>query len=380
VTAASAEQRLALYGAGTAERRGASLERARELAATADWGALDALLRRQRLLGLMGERLAGLDPPQAFTGAARELTAATRLSAVTHELLVARVARGLAERGIRSLVLKGPVMARDLYGDPGLRPSADLDLLVAPADLDAAGAELARSGYAIDGRTRWSGDLPLLHHRYLHAGGLPPIELHWRIHWYERRFAAAMLARAEPGPDGSLRAAPADELASLLLFYARDGLAGLRQPADIAQWWDTRGAELPPGALAAVAAEFPELRRALAVAGWQARRLTGVPLAATVPPHRGAGRAARAGDWALAGSDSQLQAAAHLADLLMAPAGARGAALQRTLVVAPVGARGLRAALAVAQHAPRVLRRWARAAWATRGGREAAVAPPAQPV
>ncbi|MGZ4330333.1 MAG: hypothetical protein ACXVXL_20250 [Solirubrobacteraceae bacterium] len=70
---------------------------------------------------------------------------------------------------------------------------------------------------------------------------MPRVELHWRVHWYEDRFAADALEPAErPVARAPLRMLPADGLATLTLIYARDGLSGLRTPADIAAWWDTR--------------------------------------------------------------------------------------------------------------------------------------------
>src|SRR4029079_8012665 len=82
--------------------------------------------------------------------------------------------------------------------------------------------------------------LPRLHRELFHET-LPPLELHWRIHWYEESFAAAALARAQPTNEGWRRLQPADELASLLLFLARDGFAGLRQTVDVAAWWAALG-------------------------------------------------------------------------------------------------------------------------------------------
>lgn len=59
----------------------------------------------------------------------------------------ARVASALADRGIGSLLLKGPVVARRLYGDDEPRFYGDTDLLVAPHSLDAAGRTLRELGY-----------------------------------------------------------------------------------------------------------------------------------------------------------------------------------------------------------------------------------------
>jgi hypothetical protein len=281
------------------------------------------------------------------------------------------------------------VLARALYGDPGLRPSEDLDLLVHAHDLDGVEPILADFGYSIDGRTRWNSELPLLHHRYVHAGGLPAIEVHWRIHWYEAAFSGAMLDRAQSDGEGVPRPVAADELAALLLFYARDGFAGLRLAADIAQWWDTRGAALAPGEVEQVAEEYPALRRALIVAAWQARRLVGAPPAEVLADRSGlsaAGlRAARGADWRVAGSDRQIRAAGQFADVMLAPADGRGAAVRRQLIVSPSEMRarvGLpdhgarpQVARAVGSHALRLGRRWALALWSTRGGRDRGAPP-----
>lgn len=56
--------------------------------------------------------------------------------------------RALAERGIASLLLKGPAVAHRLFpDDPDRRPYRDVDLLVAPATFSAAEAALAGLGY-----------------------------------------------------------------------------------------------------------------------------------------------------------------------------------------------------------------------------------------
>ena len=92
--------------------------------------------------------------------------------------------------------------------------------------------------------------LPLLHFVLVHERGeLPPVELHWRVHWYEQRFARERLLPPTAGQEGQWRPAPADELTSLLLFYARDGFIDLRLATDLGAWWDVHGPDLDPGAL-----------------------------------------------------------------------------------------------------------------------------------
>jgi hypothetical protein len=65
------------------------------------------------------------------------------------DLATGEVIRALDAAGLDCMVLKGPAMARRLYGDaPGGRNYGDIDLLVAPGDFDAAGRVLASLGFS----------------------------------------------------------------------------------------------------------------------------------------------------------------------------------------------------------------------------------------
>ena len=57
----------------------------------------------------------------------------------------------LREAGIETITLKGIVLAHTVYPEPGLRPMADIDLLVRPADRLRAIEVLARLGYRTPG-------------------------------------------------------------------------------------------------------------------------------------------------------------------------------------------------------------------------------------
>ena len=92
-----------------------------------------------------------------------------------------------------------------------------------------------------------------------------PVELHWRIHWYERDYAGTMLRRSTI-VDGVRRPAPIDELLSLMLYVARDGFVGLRGLVDISTFWCRDGQVFDPGDLRATLAAFPELERPVAAA------------------------------------------------------------------------------------------------------------------
>jgi hypothetical protein len=374
------EHALARLSVSAARCRASSSHLFHALAREVDWRRLADVLARQRLLELVGARLgevAGVDPPADFAALCDEATAATRRRAETSRMTTLMVAEVLERDGIRALPLKGPLLAERLYGDVGLRQSEDIDVLVAVADLERAGRSLGELGYlrAGDGVAR---EPPALHHTYV-SPALPAIDLHWRIHWYEERFAPEMLADAEPGPEGALRPAPAHELVSLLVFYARDGFAGLRLAADVARFGELHGSDLPPRTLVACALRHPALGRAIEVAALQVRRLVGVETGELSAADRPAPAAARLGDWALRSDDDQIRANTTLVDFFLGPRAPLAfvrrhvlppAAVLRERGIAPPGAGRVKRGGALVLHAVRLLARYAIAAWRIRGGRD----------
>lgn len=95
------------------------------------------------------------------------------------------VSRILSEKGIKTLFLKGPVVAQELYGDISLRTSSDLDFLVPIQYLDQAEDLLVMNGYekgdhieTVLNDWRWR-----YHHvTYFHPHKRVKLELHWRLH------------------------------------------------------------------------------------------------------------------------------------------------------------------------------------------------------
>ncbi len=81
--------------------------------------------------------------------------------------------------GFPCLLLKGAALASVHYQDPGVRPMADLDILVRPRDVEAATRLLAEQGYhpAFPGQLgarSWAHSTPFL------RNGSSPVDLHWR--------------------------------------------------------------------------------------------------------------------------------------------------------------------------------------------------------
>lgn len=155
-----------------------------------------------------------------------------------------RISQALEAAGVPALAYKGAVLAATVYPSVGCRPMGDLDLLVRPAQVDAALAALGALGYRLDTGGRPAafvlryGTQALL----IGPGGLH-VDLHWQL------FTEPWLAVAFPVDveglwtravvfrrDGArlLRPAPADELLLVCLHLAlHHSYAGVLPYVDI---------------------------------------------------------------------------------------------------------------------------------------------------
>lgn len=368
---------LSLLICGTRAHREASADRMAALARAVDADELLHTLERQQILGLARHRLRQLGAsPDGFLGRAAEAQIADRHRSAAFATATSLVLDTLGSHSLRALPLKGVTLSRWIYDDRAIRRSKDIDVLVDAAALPAAVAALRELGYGESLDQVRRGNLPELHYQLPHRTGiLPPVELHWRIHWFEEEFSAAMLGRASPSPgEGHLRAQPSDELAALLLFFARDGFVGLRLLADVAAWWDAVGERGTTPSLEPLAERHPTLApawdAALAVAG----TLAGVPRTALLPPLRSARRiqmATRLANWDLSGDIDQIYANITLVDGLLTPRGQLRDYARRHLLIrsdvlddyyALAPGPSLRRAAMHVLHPPKMLLRYALAA------------------
>jgi hypothetical protein len=337
---AAPEEQLALLLAGTAERRVACAPRLGELARRADGPALLRFLRRQRVHAVLGPRLREVAPDALTAGGWAVLDgwrAAAEEDGVRRSMAEEAVARQIRRAGIAVVPMKGTRLAERLYGHAGRRESVDVDVLVAPADLREAVAAIAPLGWSRPAREAAGPDgLPRLHVHVGHESGLPAAEVHWRVDWRDDgALARAMLDRA--GANGGALD-PLDELAALLLFYARDGFAGLRLALDLSAWWDAFGDDLPPDGLDPIAAAHPRLAPALRAAAATAQELVGVPAGALLPGHRLRRREALARslrNWRLTGDADRIESDITLVDALLTPRAEAGAYARRSLLLDP---------------------------------------------
>jgi hypothetical protein len=327
------EQELILRSAATRERRQAERGEIESLLREAEWPALTEQLVHGRLLPTLGPRLAelaGEGAPAEFREAASAAVAATQRQDALLLLIGQQVAEALRARGIAAAALKGPGLGEELHGEAGRRLSSDIDLLVPAARLREAVEVAAALGYEQPTDPVEENGLPLLHFAMPH-GELPAVELHWRIHWYETRFAEERLL-PPAGAGDSWRPEPVDRLIALLLYYARDGFTGMRQATDLAAWWDRFGDGLGDGELEARLDAYPQLRPAVSAAARVADRTVGLPSARLLNGSRLGGR----GRVAIALADprpyatmQQLYAEIALIDGLLTPRGGFGAYLRR---------------------------------------------------
>jgi hypothetical protein len=323
------EEEIILLSAGTAARRQAARPRSQHLVEAVDWSRLTELLRAQRLLPTLGPRvleLAGDRVADGFATAVEQAIAIGCRQAAMLQLASTRIIAALSDAGIRSTALKGPLLGEAIYGQPGRRQSSDIDLLVATEQLSPAVEVVQRLGYrALRNHVEVSG-LPLLHFALAHERGeLPLVELHWRIHWYERDFARERLLPPLGAHLDRWRPAPVDELAALLLFYARDGFIGLRLATDLSAWWDASGTQVQPDELDALLGSYPTLRHAILVAATVAEKVVGLPAAQIIgslaEPSLRERMAVRMANPNPRTSRAQLYADMGLIDWLLAPRG-----------------------------------------------------------
>jgi hypothetical protein len=178
-----------------------------------------------RLRPLLWHNLRGLDDPRL-----RECAAAYRRTRYGNYLKIDAllpVVRGLEAAGVRVLLLKGWALIARVYGDPGLRPMGDVDVLVHPEDAGHAAAWLNEHGFT----GRATAAQPLRPHSSPFSSLSGVIDLHEQ----------ALEDGWEPGVDEALRGGA--ERASLLggpIAVPNPGDLLLLACAQADRWdWDT---------------------------------------------------------------------------------------------------------------------------------------------
>lgn len=193
-----------------------------------DWPTLVEQARIHGFMSLLAGVSAGLHPgPPPDIVRALDLHRAVSRAWYVHQWRTLEAILAAFESGsVPAAVLKGPWLAHRLYPEPSDRHAVDLDVLVAPADLDRALEVLSAAGWRVDDGP--SARYARRHHHHLQVtrAGSPPLELHFRARAGFGTIveSAPLLARASAArtPDGhaTLTLAPEDEFVYLAVHAA----------------------------------------------------------------------------------------------------------------------------------------------------------------
>ena len=217
-----------------------------EIGAEVAWARVLHMARKHEVVPLVHRSLElfGLNVPADV----REQLASGRRTVAARNGLLARevtnVLQTLHAAGVAAIPLKGVYLAERLYGDPTLRDSSDIDVLVPRQRVRDALQVLRRHGYAPEFTERFFEAVLLRGHiEYTLArrqhGFEYLVDLHWGIGWSardDRRAAEALWVDAKPTVhDGVEMWAMSREweLLTLAVHAARHGWQPLKWLVDV---------------------------------------------------------------------------------------------------------------------------------------------------
>lgn len=103
-----------------------------------------------------------------------------RMLQLTKEMVM--VSRSFAEQNIPLIILKGPILALELYGDISQRTSKDLDILCDIGDVDRSIELLLSLGYDLTDERLLSNWMNKMHHlSFYNPDSNMQVELHWKL-------------------------------------------------------------------------------------------------------------------------------------------------------------------------------------------------------
>lgn len=150
-----------------------------------DWDSLIVTAAAGRVLAHVyhGAMICGIDVPPSLRAAARTFRGRSLLVNSVNLSTIQRVSAALDRDGLAFVVIKGPLQLHALYADYFVRPSSDIDLLVAREDYDRAARVLGTLGYqpAERCRSRWWTHYLGEQHFMADDKALATVDLHHRI-------------------------------------------------------------------------------------------------------------------------------------------------------------------------------------------------------
>ncbi|MCR2802508.1 nucleotidyltransferase domain-containing protein [Paenibacillus soyae] len=158
-----------------------------ELLQEIDWHAFIELARHHRVFPTIHLKLQELKTPHIplfVSGMFQRDYYRNTLQMLALSGEMEQLSSRFADKDIRALFLKGPVIAADLYGDVSLRTSCDLDLLVPMGQLETTEELLISLGYEKDDYiSSVLNDWKWRHHHltFHHPSKGIKVEVHWRL-------------------------------------------------------------------------------------------------------------------------------------------------------------------------------------------------------
>ncbi len=184
----SPESELTLLCCGPTWDQNARARAAALAAGSVDWERLGRIVDHHRLHPLMAARLGQVDEGGVPANLLRGWQEEYRFNRVRTVQLVQELiafAQAANRAGVATMVLKGPLMAKELYGDAALRWSSDIDVMVAREQLTGLTAALETEGYRPLFDKRLLHDRRHLDERYdvcfQRPEGVCHVEVHWQL-------------------------------------------------------------------------------------------------------------------------------------------------------------------------------------------------------
>ncbi len=179
-----------------------------------DWDEYLTLVQRHRTPVLSWEtlkRVPEANIPATVRVPLQRHSAACRMQATRLTSLLMQVLKDFNQAGIPLILLKGPLLSLELYGDLGIRHSQDIDIMVAFNDMSTAQARLEKMGWRVHLQPtfspRHSEVYFEIHHHivYWHPLHRCSLDLHWRTRWETRDRTARQWERSTASAWNGLR-------------------------------------------------------------------------------------------------------------------------------------------------------------------------------
>ena len=150
----------------------------RDTALKIDWSYIIGQANRHRITPLLYNNLKNHPVPVDILKKMKNIYTYTAFHNMLYLDELQAIIDKTEQAGIKLIILKGPMLAQNVYGNIALRPFADMDILVSPQDRDRMEAILEDRGYIAADKSfykKYHFHLPLTK-----SGKMPVhLELHW---------------------------------------------------------------------------------------------------------------------------------------------------------------------------------------------------------